>query len=239
MRGNFSGLLAQAQKMQKNVERAQAELANIIEIALRFIDDETLMPKIAQGEQGSTPTNTVGGLSILMNAANVVFRRIIKNFDDDMTVPNIRRLYDWNMQYSEKAEIKGDSKVRALGISALVELEGQAQKLQQQMTEMQAALDAREFEASAGGGMVSVNPHLYQKMSFDPAKDLVPVAAAARVLVYLVVRPDLPPKNVQEFTAYLKARPGKLSYGSPGVGSSGRLGHGAGGTTPRSSPTTP
>ncbi|WP_399686210.1 Bug family tripartite tricarboxylate transporter substrate binding protein [Xenophilus sp.] len=75
----------------------------------------------------------------------------------------------------------------------------------------------------SSGGMVSVNPHLYQKMSFDPAKDLVPVAAAARVLVYLVVRPDLPPKNVQEFTAYLKARPGKLSYGSPGVGSSPHL----------------
>jgi len=75
----------------------------------------------------------------------------------------------------------------------------------------------------SSGGMVSVNPHLYQKMPFDPAKDLVPVAAAARVLVYLVERPELPPKNVQEFIAYLKARPGKLSYGSPGVGSSPHL----------------
>ena len=36
----------------------------------------------------------------------------------------------------------------------------------------------------SSGGMVSVNPHLYSKMAFDPAKDLVPVAAAARVLVY-------------------------------------------------------
>ena len=75
----------------------------------------------------------------------------------------------------------------------------------------------------SSGGMVSVNPHLYEKMPFDPAKDLVPVAAAARVLVYLVIRPELPPKNIQEFIAYLKARPGKLSYGSPGVGSSPHL----------------
>ncbi|MDN4586974.1 ABC transporter substrate-binding protein [Xenophilus aerolatus] len=75
----------------------------------------------------------------------------------------------------------------------------------------------------SSGGMVSVNPHLYQKMPFDPAKDLVPVAAAARVLVFLVERPELPPKNIQEFIAYLKARPGKLSYGSPGVGSSPHL----------------
>jgi hypothetical protein len=36
------------------------------------------------------------------------------------------------------------------------------------------------------GGMVSVNPYIYPKMSFDPIKDLEPVAAAARVLVFLV-----------------------------------------------------
>ena len=71
--------------------------------------------------------------------------------------------------------------------------------------------------------MVSVNPHLYPKMAFDPAKDLIPVAAAARVLVFLVVRPSLPPQNVQDFIAYVKERPGKLSYGSPGTGSSPHL----------------
>ncbi|MCJ0762168.1 Bug family tripartite tricarboxylate transporter substrate binding protein [Variovorax terrae] len=75
----------------------------------------------------------------------------------------------------------------------------------------------------SSGGMVSINPHLYPKMPFDPAKDLVPVAAIARVLVYLEVKPSLPVKNVQEFLAYLKANPGKLSFGSPGNGSSPHL----------------
>jgi tripartite-type tricarboxylate transporter receptor subunit TctC len=75
----------------------------------------------------------------------------------------------------------------------------------------------------SSGGMVSVNPHLYPKMSFDPAKDLVPVAAAARVLVYLVIKPSLPPQNIKDFIAYVKERPGKLSYGSPGTGSSPHL----------------
>ncbi|WP_418129134.1 tripartite tricarboxylate transporter substrate binding protein [Variovorax sp. 375MFSha3.1] len=75
----------------------------------------------------------------------------------------------------------------------------------------------------SSGGMVSVNPHLYSRMSFDPAKDLVPVAAAARVLVFLVTRPSLPPANVKEFISYVKANPGKLSYGSPGNGSSPHL----------------
>ena len=75
----------------------------------------------------------------------------------------------------------------------------------------------------SSGGMVSVNPHLYPKMSFDPTRDLVPVAAAARVLVFLVAKPSLPPENIKDFIAYAKARPGKLSYGSPGTGSSPHL----------------
>ncbi|WP_096695496.1 tripartite tricarboxylate transporter substrate binding protein [Polaromonas sp. AER18D-145] len=75
----------------------------------------------------------------------------------------------------------------------------------------------------SSGGMVSVNPHLYPKMSFNPAKDLMPVAAAARVLVFLEVKPSLPVNNVKEFLAYMKANPGKLSFGSPGNGSSPHL----------------
>nr|WP_254425801.1 tripartite tricarboxylate transporter substrate binding protein [Polaromonas sp. A23] len=75
----------------------------------------------------------------------------------------------------------------------------------------------------SSGGMVSVNPHLYPKMAFDPAKDLVPVAAAARVLVFLEVKPTLPVNNIKEFLAYMKANPGKLSFGTPGNGSSPHL----------------
>ncbi|MBC5781593.1 tripartite tricarboxylate transporter substrate binding protein [Ramlibacter sp. USB13] len=76
----------------------------------------------------------------------------------------------------------------------------------------------------SSGGTVSINPHLYAKMSFDPAKDLVPVASAARVLVYLQVNPaKVPVNNAKEFLAYMKANPGKLSFGSPGNGSSPHL----------------
>ncbi|MES2635631.1 MAG: tripartite tricarboxylate transporter substrate binding protein [Pseudomonadota bacterium] len=76
----------------------------------------------------------------------------------------------------------------------------------------------------SSGGTVSINPHLYPKMSFDPAKDLTPVAAAARVLVFLEVNPTKVPVNTaKEFLAYVKANPGKLSFGSPGSGSSPHL----------------
>ena len=53
----------------------------------------------------------------------------------------------------------------------------------------------------SSGGMVSVNPHIYATMPLDPAKDLVPVAAAARVLVYLVVRADSPTKDFKTLLA--------------------------------------
>ena len=75
----------------------------------------------------------------------------------------------------------------------------------------------------SSGGMVSVNPHIYAKMPFDPAKDLVPVAAAARVLVFLVVRTENPSKDFKSFLTDLKAHPGQRSFGSPGNGSSPHL----------------
>lgn len=76
----------------------------------------------------------------------------------------------------------------------------------------------------SSGGTVSINPHIYAKMPFDPTKDIVPVAAAARVLVFLEVNPaKVNAGNVKEFLAYLKANPGRLSFGTPGSGSSPHL----------------
>ncbi len=75
----------------------------------------------------------------------------------------------------------------------------------------------------SSGGMVSVNPHIYARMPFDPAKELIPVAAAARVLVFLVSKPTLPVNTAQEFIEYVRANPGRLSYGSAGNGSSPHL----------------
>ena len=75
----------------------------------------------------------------------------------------------------------------------------------------------------SSGGTVSVNPHIYPKMPFDPNKDITPVASVARVAVFLVARNNLPVANAKEFISYLKANPGKLSYGSPGNGSSPHL----------------
>ncbi|WP_337846810.1 hypothetical protein [Sphingomonas sp.] len=112
-----------------NIPANQAQLAGIIELALKFIDEETSLPLIAQGEQGQHITQTLGGMSMLFNSANVVFRRVVKNWDDDLTTPVIRRSYDWNMQFSAKDEIKGDMQIEARGTSVLLVREIMSQQL--------------------------------------------------------------------------------------------------------------
>jgi len=72
-------------------------------------------------------------------------------------------------------------------------------------------------------GTQAINQFLYPKMPYDTAKDLVPVSFVVRVPNVLMVNPQLPAKNIKELIALLKAQPGKLSYGTPGNGSTGHL----------------
>jgi hypothetical protein len=112
-----------------NIVNNQGALAGIVEMALKFIDEETSLPLISQGEQGSHITQTASGMSMLFNSANVIFRRAVKCWDDDMTTPVVRRFYDWNMQFNPKEEIKGDMQIKAVGTSVLLVREMQAQNL--------------------------------------------------------------------------------------------------------------
>ncbi|MBC7728066.1 MAG: tripartite tricarboxylate transporter substrate binding protein [Microbacteriaceae bacterium] len=69
-------------------------------------------------------------------------------------------------------------------------------------------------------GTHSINGAVYSKMSYDMVKDFTPVAHVASAPNLLVVTNDLPVKNVAELIAYMKAHPNKLSFGSPGIGTS-------------------
>ncbi len=69
-------------------------------------------------------------------------------------------------------------------------------------------------------GTHSINGSLYAKMPYDMVKDFTPVAHVASAPNLLVVTNDLPVKNVAELISYMKANPNKLSFGSPGIGSS-------------------
>jgi tripartite-type tricarboxylate transporter receptor subunit TctC len=73
------------------------------------------------------------------------------------------------------------------------------------------------------GSIITANQHIYKKMPFDPAKDLVPVTEVANGPQVLIVTPTFPPKTVKEFIDLAKARPRQISYGSAGFGSQTHL----------------
>jgi tripartite-type tricarboxylate transporter receptor subunit TctC len=75
----------------------------------------------------------------------------------------------------------------------------------------------------ATSSAMGVNPTLYKKLAYDPVKDFAPIAMVAHLPFILAVNPSLPVNSVAELIAYGKANPGKLSYGSGGVGASHHL----------------
>lgn len=82
-----------------------------------------------------------------------------------------------------------------------------------------SAPDGYTWLLSSGSAM-SIVPLLNDKMPFDPTRDLTPVAGGARLELFLVARADLPFTNFPEFLRHVRANPGKLTYGSPGNGTS-------------------
>ena len=72
-------------------------------------------------------------------------------------------------------------------------------------------------------GTFAVNPFIFDKLPFDTNKDFKPVSLLAKVPSLYLVHPDLPAKNLPEFIALAKKKPGQLNYGSAGNGSAGHL----------------
>jgi tripartite-type tricarboxylate transporter receptor subunit TctC len=72
-------------------------------------------------------------------------------------------------------------------------------------------------------GPIAINPTLYKGLSYNPLTDLVPIVQIADVPNVLVVHPSLGVKNFEQFVSYAKANPGKLNYGSTGIGTSSHL----------------
>ena len=70
---------------------------------------------------------------------------------------------------------------------------------------------------------ITVNPTLFERMPYDPQKDLAPITLAVTTPQFLTVHPSVPAANVAEFVQYAKKNPGKLSYASVSIGSASHL----------------
>ncbi|OGA53235.1 MAG: hypothetical protein A3G24_28185 [Betaproteobacteria bacterium RIFCSPLOWO2_12_FULL_62_13] len=70
---------------------------------------------------------------------------------------------------------------------------------------------------------VAISPSLYSNLTYDPMKDLAPVARLATIENVLIVHPSVPAKNLKQFIALARAHPGKLNFGSGGAGTTNHL----------------
>jgi tripartite-type tricarboxylate transporter receptor subunit TctC len=68
-------------------------------------------------------------------------------------------------------------------------------------------------------GQVAINPYIFSKLPYDPQKDLTPVTLVGTSTLFLCLHPSVPANSFQELVAYVKKNPGKVNYGSSGVGS--------------------
>ncbi len=74
-----------------------------------------------------------------------------------------------------------------------------------------------------GISTLAINPAMYKKVPYDALKNLAPISQAVSLSNVLVVHPSLPAKNVKEFVALVKPRPGQINFASAGVGTSPHL----------------
>jgi tripartite-type tricarboxylate transporter receptor subunit TctC len=72
-------------------------------------------------------------------------------------------------------------------------------------------------------GTMAINPYLFKKLPYDAEKDFIPVTTLVSFPQVLIVNPKLPVNTMQELTAYVKARAGKLNYSSAGIGTTSHL----------------
>lgn len=98
----------------------------------QLADESTGIPSYSHGQTGVTSTTrTSSGLSMLMGAAALNIKGVIKNIDDFMLQPLGESFFHWNMQFNEDEDIKGDLNIKARGTSGLMAKEVKSQRLMQ------------------------------------------------------------------------------------------------------------
>lgn len=96
------------------------QLLAIYKTAKEMFDEEVAFSLVMQGETGPYTPDTAGGTNTHYNAGRIVLRRVVSNIDDNITVPNIQRLINWNMAFSDDETVKGDLSPIAKGASVLM-----------------------------------------------------------------------------------------------------------------------
>ena len=109
-----------------------------------------------------------------------------------------------------------------LGRQVIVENRPGAAGIVGHETAARAPADGYTLLLTSKGSMVN-NRFLYRNLSYDPLNDFAPITIAATAAPVMVIHPSLPARNLQQFIALAKSRPGKLSFGSGGTGTTSHV----------------
>lgn len=105
------------------------EFINVSDQFRKYADEETALPSYTHGDEIPGLNKTASGMSMLMGAAQISVKSIIKNFEDYGIKPILSSLYDWNMQWSDKEDIKGDMAVDIKISSSVIAKEARSEAL--------------------------------------------------------------------------------------------------------------
>jgi hypothetical protein len=97
----------------------------------QLADEQTGIPSYSHGQTGvQSMTRTASGMSMLLGAASLNIKTVVKNLDDFLLRPLGEAYYQWNMQFFEgQLEIEGDLEVKAMGTNSLMQKEVRSQRL--------------------------------------------------------------------------------------------------------------
>lgn len=113
-----------------NIPTQQESIAAITELAMNFADIESSIPQIQAGEIPSG-NNTMGGVAMVLSASHIIQQRVSERWDDHITVPLIRRFYDWEMQYGDnELAMSADMDVKAGGATERIDKQVKAQDIE-------------------------------------------------------------------------------------------------------------
>ncbi|MEK7834849.1 MAG: tripartite tricarboxylate transporter substrate binding protein [Pseudomonadota bacterium] len=118
--------------------------------------------------------------------------------------------------------IAGRGLSERLGQQVAVDNRGGASGIIGLQAMMAAAPDGYTIAAASAGPLV-INPHIFAKLPYDSLRDFTHIANMSSFPYLLVTHPSLPVKNVKELIALARARPGEITYSSPGTGNGQHL----------------
>ena len=90
-------------------------------------------------------------------------------------------------------------------------------------TEIAAKAPADGYTILLSSNVLAISPHLYRKLAYDPVRDLAPITQVAQVPNVFICHPSIPAKNLRELVAAAQRQPGKLTFGSGGLGTGQHL----------------